>query len=221
VLQPSEFWYWLLAVEEFFEVNGVADAQRVPLVALTFRGVVAAWWQRLKQQRRQQGKSKISSWGQLLKKMLDYFVPKNYTMDGQPQNWSQGSTAVTNKIENSYNKEVSQETRSDANGPRQANWARICQPQILTPNPYFVEEEKESVDGEFQESKIFDEEFECKCVEDLDPSQGFVAWDSPPTYDEDVNKEDSIEDPLASVLEGEHEEDGYFSHVWYLLSRQR
>jgi hypothetical protein len=26
VLQPSEFRYWLLAVEEFFEVNGVADA---------------------------------------------------------------------------------------------------------------------------------------------------------------------------------------------------
>jgi hypothetical protein len=61
VLQPSEFWYWLLAVEEFFEVNGMANAQRVPLVALTFRGVVAAWWQCLTQQRRQQGKSKISS----------------------------------------------------------------------------------------------------------------------------------------------------------------
>jgi hypothetical protein len=110
VLQPSEFWYWLLAVEEFFEVNGVADAQRVPLVALTFRGVVAAWWQRLKQQRRQQGKSKINSWGQLLKKMLDYFVPKNYTMDRQQQNWSQGSMAVKKKIENSYKKEVSRET---------------------------------------------------------------------------------------------------------------
>jgi hypothetical protein len=79
VLQLSKFWYWLLAVEEFFEVNGVTDAQWVPLVALTFRGVVATWWQRLKQQ----GKSKISSWGQLLKKMLDYFVPKNYTMDQQ------------------------------------------------------------------------------------------------------------------------------------------
>ena len=27
ILQPSEFWYWMLAVEEFFEVNGVANAQ--------------------------------------------------------------------------------------------------------------------------------------------------------------------------------------------------
>jgi hypothetical protein len=49
VLQPSEFWYWTLAVEEFFKVNEVGDPQRVPLVALTFRGVVASWWQHLKQ----------------------------------------------------------------------------------------------------------------------------------------------------------------------------
>jgi hypothetical protein len=52
VLQPSKFWYWMLAVEEFFEVNGVRDPQRVPLVVLTFRGVVASWWQCLKQRRR-------------------------------------------------------------------------------------------------------------------------------------------------------------------------
>jgi hypothetical protein len=37
VLQPSEFWYWMLAIEEFFEVKGVANAQRVLLVAFTFR----------------------------------------------------------------------------------------------------------------------------------------------------------------------------------------
>jgi hypothetical protein len=32
-----------LAVEEFFKVNGVGDPQQIPLVALTFRGVVASW----------------------------------------------------------------------------------------------------------------------------------------------------------------------------------
>jgi hypothetical protein len=95
VLQPSEFWYWTLAVEEFFKVNEVGDPQRVPLVALTFRGVVASWWQLLKQQRRQQGKRKIRSWAQLLKKLLDAFVPQEYTMVRQPQNWSRRSTAMT------------------------------------------------------------------------------------------------------------------------------
>jgi hypothetical protein len=75
-------------------------------------------------------------------------------------------------------------------------------------------EEKESVDGEFQESKFIDEEFEHKGIEDEDPLQGFVDWDSPLSYDDDVNKEDPIEEPLAFNLEEEYEEDGFFSHVW-------
>jgi hypothetical protein len=37
-----------------------------------------------------------------------------------------------------------------------------------------VEEEKESVDGDFQESEIIDEEFEHECVEDENPLKGFV-----------------------------------------------
>jgi hypothetical protein len=172
VLQPSEFWYWTLAVEEFFKVNGVGDPQRVPLVALTFRGVVASWWRHLKQQRMRQGKRKIRSWVQLLKKLLDYFVPKFYTMDRHQRNWSQESTAVTKKIANSYKKEVSRKSRSDAKSPQQANWAPTDQPQILTPNPYFVEEENEYVDEELQESEIFGKEFEHECVEDVKPSQG-------------------------------------------------
>jgi hypothetical protein len=107
-------------------------------------------------------------------------------------------------------KKVFRETRSDARSPQQANWAHTYQPQIYTPNPYSVEEEKESVDGEFQEFEVTDEEFEHECVEDEDTSQGFVDWDSLPTYDEDVDEEDSIEEPLAFVLKEEHEEDEFF-----------
>jgi hypothetical protein len=76
-----------------------------------------------------------------------------------------------------------------------------------------MEEEKEYVDGEFQESEFIDEEFEHEGIEDEDPSQGFVDWDSPPTYDDDVNEKDPIKEPLASDLEEEYEEDGFFSHV--------
>ena len=127
-------------------------------------------------------------------------------MDRQPQNWRQWSTAVTKKNRKLLPKRVFWETRSDVKSLRQANWARTCQLQILTPNPYFVEEDKESMDREFQESEIIDEEFERECVEDVDPSQWFVDWDSPSTYDEDVNEKDSIEEPLASILE----EDEFF-----------
>jgi hypothetical protein len=73
-----------------------------------------------------------------------------------------------------------------------------------------VDKEKESMDGEFQEFKVIDEEFEHEGIEDIDPSQGFVDWDSPPTYDDDVNEEDPIKEPLASNLEEEYEEDGFF-----------
>jgi hypothetical protein len=210
VLQPSKFWYWMLAVEEFFEVNGVGDPQRVPLVALTFRGVVASWWQHLKQQRRRQGKRKIRSWAQLLKKMINAFVLQDYTMGRQLQDWRQGSTVVMKKYENFNKKKVFRETRSDARNPQQANWAHTYQPQIYTPNPYSMEEEKESVDEEFQEFEVTDEEFEHECVEDEDTSQEFVDWDTPPIYDEDVDEEDSIEEPLASVQKEEHEGDKFF-----------
>jgi hypothetical protein len=117
---------------------------------------------------------------------------------------------MTKEIEHSYKKKVSRKTQSDAKSPQQANWVRTCQSQIYTPNPYSVEEEKESVDGEFQGFEVTNEEFEHECVEDEDTSQGFVDWDSPPIYDEDVDEEDSIEEPLASILEEEHEENGFF-----------
>jgi hypothetical protein len=64
--------------------------------------------------------------------------------------------------ENSYKKEVFKETWSEVKSPRQANWAPTCQLQIHKPNPYFVEEEIESVDREFQESEFIDEKFEHK-----------------------------------------------------------
>jgi hypothetical protein len=37
-----------------------------------------------------------------------------------------------------------------------------------------VEEEIESMDREFQESKFIDEEFEHECIKEEDPSQGFL-----------------------------------------------
>jgi hypothetical protein len=119
---------------------------------------------------------------------------------------------VTKKIEKSYKKEVFGETWSDAKSPRQVNWTPTCQPQIHKRNLYSMEEEEEeSVDGECQESDFIDEEFKHGGVEDEDPSQWFVDWDTPPVYDDDVNKEEPIEEPLASDLEEEYEEYGLHS----------
>jgi hypothetical protein len=113
---------------------------------------------------------------------------------------------VTQKIEKSYKKEAFRETWSEAKSPRQVNWTPTCQPQIHKPNPYSVEEEEEFVDGEFQESDFIDEEFKHEGVEDEDHSQELADWDTPPIYDDDVNEEEPIEEPLASDLEKEYEE---------------
>jgi hypothetical protein len=69
-----------------------------------------------------------------------------------------------------------------------------------------MEEEKDSVDGEFQEPKFIDEKFQHEDIEDL--SQRFEDWDSLPTYDDDINEEDPIEEPLVSDLEEEYKEYG-------------
>ena len=115
---------------------------------------------------------------------------------------------VTKKIENSYKKKAFRETWSAAKSPRQANWTPTSQPKIHKPNLYSVEKEREYVDGEFQESEFIDDKFKHEGVEDEDPSQGFVNWDPPPIYDDDVNEEDPIEEPLASNLEEEYKEYG-------------
>jgi hypothetical protein len=138
---------------------------------------------------------KINSWEKLLKKLGVAFLPYKYTMGRQSQNWRQEFVAVTKKIEKSYKKEVFRETWIEAKSPRRANLTLTRQPQFHLPNLY-VEEQGEHVDAEFQESEILNEEFEYEDVED--PSQGFVDWDSSPTYDDDVNDEGPIEEPLAT-----------------------
>jgi hypothetical protein len=70
-----------------------------------------------------------------------------------------------------------------------------------------MEGEGETVDVEFQESMILNEEFEYEDIKD--PSQGFVDWDSPPTYDHNVNEEDPVEGLFASNLEEEYGKDGF------------
>ena len=115
---------------------------------------------------------------------------------------------VTTKIERSYKKKAFRKIWSEAKSSRQVNWAPTCQSQIYKLNSYSVEEEKESVDGKFQESDFIEKEFKHKVVEDEDPLQELVDWDTPPIYDDDVNEEEPIEEPLASDLKEEYEDYG-------------
>jgi hypothetical protein len=106
-------------------------------------------------------------------------------------------------LKNCTKKEAFRETWIETESPRLANLTLTRQPQVHLPNLY-VEEQGEPVVEELQEFEILNEEFEHEDVED--PSQGFVDWDSPPTYDDNINDEDPIEEPLATDLEEEYEE---------------
>ena len=74
-LSPEEFLDWLNAIDEIMDFKGVPVDRRVPLVATRFRGRASAWWQQLKISRSRNGKSKITDWEKLKKKMRVEFLP--------------------------------------------------------------------------------------------------------------------------------------------------
>lgn len=87
----------------------------------------------------------------------------------------------------------------DMRSPQRISLAVVREPQIHLSRPSYVEEEDELVDIEFQEDEFVDEEFQHGDVhKDVDePSQGFMDWDSLPTYDTEVVDEDLAEGSLS------------------------
>jgi hypothetical protein len=70
--------------------------------------------------------------------------------------------------------------------------------------------EQRGRDEEFQKDEFVDDEFKHGDVHDdiehkdvEDPSQGFVDWDSPPTYDIDIEHENLVRDSLSYDQEKE------------------
>lgn len=95
-LNPEDFIDWLNIVEETLEFRRVPDDARVPLVVTRFKGRAMAWWQQLKEARRQANKARISSWDRLTKHMRRGFLPFNYerTLYNKLQNLRQGARSV-------------------------------------------------------------------------------------------------------------------------------
>ncbi|KAL5777293.1 hypothetical protein ACOSP7_010219 [Xanthoceras sorbifolium] len=77
-LSPEEFLNWLGVVEEILEFKNVSANERVTLVATRLRGRPAAWWQQLKVTRTRMGKSKITDWEKMTRKIRAEFLPHNF-----------------------------------------------------------------------------------------------------------------------------------------------
>ncbi|KAF8112884.1 hypothetical protein N665_0059s0022 [Sinapis alba] len=95
-LNPEDFIDWLNIVEEILEFRQVPDDIRVSLVATRFKGRAMAWWQQLKESRRQNNKPRIDTWVRLTKHMRRGFLPFNYerTLYNKLQNLRQGTRSV-------------------------------------------------------------------------------------------------------------------------------
>ena len=95
-LNLEDFIDWLNMVEEILEFRQVPDDARVSMVVTHFKGQAMAWWQQLKESRRQANKACINSWDRLTKHMRRGFLPFNYerTLYNKLQNLRQGTRSV-------------------------------------------------------------------------------------------------------------------------------
>uniref|UniRef100_A0A0D3CPY2 Retrotransposon gag domain-containing protein n=1 Tax=Brassica oleracea var. oleracea TaxID=109376 RepID=A0A0D3CPY2_BRAOL len=95
-LNLEDFIDWLNMVEEILEFRQVPDDARVSMVVTRFKGQAMAWWQQLKESRRQANKACINSWDRLTKHMRRGFLPFNYerTLYNKLQNLRQGTRSV-------------------------------------------------------------------------------------------------------------------------------
>ncbi|KAK3231822.1 hypothetical protein Dsin_003703 [Dipteronia sinensis] len=95
-LSPEEFLYWLGVVKEILEFKNVSANARVALVATRLRGWAVTWWQQLKLTQTRMGKSKITDWEKMTRKLGAEFLPYNFRnlMYQKLQNLCQGLRTI-------------------------------------------------------------------------------------------------------------------------------
>ena len=80
-LKPDLFIEWIQALERFFEIKEFSDEKAFKVAVLKLKSYASLWYENLKKQRSQEGKSRIRSWSKLKKLMSKRFLPDNYKRD--------------------------------------------------------------------------------------------------------------------------------------------
>ncbi|GJX89476.1 putative retrotransposon copia-like protein [Tanacetum coccineum] len=77
-VHPDEFIDWLSTVERIFDLRDIPDHLKVKLVAIKLQKYASLWWDHVKKQRLQDGKSKVKTWPKMKKLLQEKFLPVNY-----------------------------------------------------------------------------------------------------------------------------------------------
>ncbi|KAJ0589753.1 putative nucleotidyltransferase, Ribonuclease H [Helianthus annuus] len=98
--QPDEFIDWLSTVERIFDLKDIPDKYKVKLVAIKLRKYASLWWDHIKKQRAQKGKSKVRTWDKMKKLLREKFLPINYRQEAflEYHNLSQRTSSVEELI---------------------------------------------------------------------------------------------------------------------------
>lgn len=78
---PDDFIDWLSTVERVFDLREIPDHLKVKLVAIKLRKYASLWWDHVKKQRMQEGKSKVQTWVKMKKLLQTKFLPINHRQE--------------------------------------------------------------------------------------------------------------------------------------------
>ncbi|GJS84250.1 reverse transcriptase domain-containing protein [Tanacetum coccineum] len=76
--QPDDFIDWPSTVERVFDLKDIPDKYKVKLVAIKLRKYASLWWDHIKKQRAQEGRSKVETWSKMKKLLCEKFLPVNH-----------------------------------------------------------------------------------------------------------------------------------------------
>ncbi|XP_038701867.1 uncharacterized protein LOC119998596 [Tripterygium wilfordii] len=69
---------WLAEVERYFDFASIPEDKKVKYVAIRLKGGVSAWWDRLQETRRREGKDKIRTWSKMKRMLKSRFLPPEF-----------------------------------------------------------------------------------------------------------------------------------------------